>query len=287
MMKVSPQTLEPIKQDLLTIFGDQFSQNIESFDPSGFKLGPQLNSYLSSVHPLARKWGEFCSDIKKSEAAKKMIVGPETIHILQLYIALSAMKDIQNFQERVIDRLVKKAEYYSTYFEVMVAAPLESTGIHFIHTATAKLANTLSGGYFNIAEVDAYSWYVTEMMEEVREFLALHYALTQREDSPFWEHVKYETKLRGMAPSVLSKGHDRFPANQTGYVFQNSSWVCILNGMNHVPMADPFLKIQPEVLAQQMTLVKGMGELRKRLIDHIPTHADYLSRLGSRREMVI
>lgn len=48
--------------------------------------------------------------------------------------------------------------------------PLESTGIHFIHIAAAKLAGALSGGFFNIADVDAYNWYVTEMMEEVRDF---------------------------------------------------------------------------------------------------------------------
>ncbi len=158
--------------------------------------------------------------------------------------------------------------------------PLESTGIHFIHISALRLAEALEGGYFNVGDIDAYNWYTDEMMQEVREFLSLHYALTQREDSAFWREVKYNTKLQGIAPEMLSKGRTRFPVGHSGYIFQNSSWVCILNGMNHLPIADPYLQVSQEVLNKQQTLIKGMYQLKSQIAGQIPNHADYLNRLA-------
>lgn len=156
--------------------------------------------------------------------------------------------------------------------------PLESTGIHFIHVSAVKLAEALSGRYFNVADVTAYNWYVQEMMEEVREFLSLHYALTQREDSAFWKEVKYNTRLQGIVPEVLSKGSMSFPEDQSGYTFQNSSWVCILNGMNHQPAFDPYLSIGPKLMGNQHGLIEGMHAMKEAMFASASSNADFLLR---------
>lgn len=162
--------------------------------------------------------------------------------------------------------------------------PLESTGIHFIHISALKLAESLEGGYFNKGDMDAYNWYITEMMQEVREFLSLHYALTRREDSAFWREVKFNTTLHGIAPEILSKSRTSFPMGQTGVVFQNSSWVCVLNGMNHVPAPDPYLHVKPETLNVQRTLINGMHQLKSKIADKVPNHSDYLMKLAENNQ---
>jgi hypothetical protein len=122
MIKISPNNLQQIKDDFLSIFDIELINEIENFDLSGVKIGPELNSLLSNAHPLALKWESFCSDIRRSETEGRMIVGPETTHILQLYALLLSIRNIENFQDRIISRLSKKSEYYSTYFEIIVAS---------------------------------------------------------------------------------------------------------------------------------------------------------------------
>lgn len=120
-MKISPDKLQHIKNEFLSFFSDDLTNQIETFDIKGVRLGFEQNKILSDAHPLSLKWKGFCSDIDKSEKAGKMIVSDETIHIINLYTALMTIKDIEYFQERIVSRLAKKNSYYSTCFEVMVA----------------------------------------------------------------------------------------------------------------------------------------------------------------------
>ena len=158
--------------------------------------------------------------------------------------------------------------------------PLESTGIHFIHTAVEKLSVALSGGFYTSGDMSAYNWFIDAVMEEVRQFLGIHYGLTAREDTPFWKEVKYKTNLDiGYLPELLSRSKYRFPNNQNGLTFQNNSWVAVLTGMNYLPEKDPMLVIPSQELQPQLMLMKNMKKQRNRIRKAAPQHADYLEKL--------
>ena len=155
--------------------------------------------------------------------------------------------------------------------------PLESTGIHFIHAAIEKLAVALSGGFYNTADVAAYNWFNTAVMEEVRQFLGIHYGLTAREDTPFWREVKYHTNLDiGDLPELLSRSKFRFPNDRNGRTFLNNSWVAVLTGMNYLPEKDITLVIPPKELEPQLAFMKEMKKQKARISKTAPLHSEYL-----------
>jgi len=128
MLEINPKNMNQIKDEFLSFFDSDFISEIISFDILGTKKGFQLNKVLSNTHPLALKWKNLCSDIVNSEAGEKMIIGPDSLHILQLHALLLPLSETPNFKERIIERLSNKSSYYSTYYEVVVAASYVERG---------------------------------------------------------------------------------------------------------------------------------------------------------------
>lgn len=128
MLKITPNNINTIKDEFLSFFDDEFIKEIITFDIFGTKKGVQLNKALANTHPLALKWKNFCSDIINSESQQKMIIGPDSAHILQLHAFLLPLSNLTNFKERIIKRLAKKSSYYSTCYEVAVAASYVERG---------------------------------------------------------------------------------------------------------------------------------------------------------------
>lgn len=66
--------------------------------------------------------------------------------------------------------------------------PLESTGLMTTHENLIYLCDTLArrNGYVSKFEIDSYNWKADSMMETMSNFVALHYALSTREDNRYW-----------------------------------------------------------------------------------------------------
>jgi tryptophan halogenase len=68
--------------------------------------------------------------------------------------------------------------------------PLESTGIHLIQTAIMKIAELLPDADNCTEERDEFNRQMTDEYEKIRDFLILHYRMTERDDSEFWRYIK-------------------------------------------------------------------------------------------------
>jgi tryptophan 7-halogenase len=68
--------------------------------------------------------------------------------------------------------------------------PLESTGIHLIQAAIMKLTELLPNSRGWEVESDEFNRQMTDEYEKIRDFLILHYRVTERQDSEFWQYVK-------------------------------------------------------------------------------------------------
>lgn len=157
--------------------------------------------------------------------------------------------------------------------------PLESTGLQFILQGAERLAHALGTRHYNAGEVGGYNHFFAAMLEEARDFLSIHYALTSREDTAFWQAAKYDTEIPDAVKELLSQARFRFPNDRNGYTFGNNSWVCILNGMNFVPSPDPLLTIPDHQLAPQLQLMGTFRDIQPAIRDKLPLHCDYLARL--------
>lgn len=71
--------------------------------------------------------------------------------------------------------------------------PLESTGIYFIQRAIELILEYLPDRLPNPALERAYNRRMTAIVEEVRDFIILHYILSNRGDLPFWRDSRNVT----------------------------------------------------------------------------------------------
>jgi tryptophan halogenase len=69
--------------------------------------------------------------------------------------------------------------------------PLESTGLMLAHENILFLLRTLlrRNGIINRIDVDSFNFAVRDTMEGFRQFISLHYALSSRSDTPYWEEI--------------------------------------------------------------------------------------------------
>lgn len=113
--------------------------------------------------------------------------------------------------------------------------PLESTGIHLFQKAVVRLLQLFPQNGIKQIDVDEYNAQTKEEAEGIRDFIIMHYHVTQRRDTPFWRHTA------SMAiPESLQHRLDLF--EQTGRIFKKhgdlfgeTSWVQCLMGQGMVP----------------------------------------------------
>jgi tryptophan halogenase len=124
--------------------------------------------------------------------------------------------------------------------------PLESTSIHLVMSGVYKLLEHFPTRDFAPSNIDSYNGELIGEMERIRDFLILHYCLTQREDTPLWAHCR----TMALPPSLLERielyrqtGRIRPKA---GELFTDLSWFYVFQGMGMQPAHhDPLLDCLP------------------------------------------
>jgi tryptophan halogenase len=156
--------------------------------------------------------------------------------------------------------------------------PLESTSIHLIQRAVLRICRMLpASGQPSMRDIAEFNDQQFTDMEQIRDFLVLHYKVTDRRDSPFWRHVS------SMAiPDSLSHKIELF--RETGRVFRKNeelfvenSWVQVMMGQGIVPQSHHPVaaKLRPE------ELTAFLGSLRDgvaRTVAGLPDHHTYVAR---------
>ncbi len=120
--------------------------------------------------------------------------------------------------------------------------PLESTSIHLVTSGLNHLLEHFPDRDFDAGNIDSYNAELIAEAERVRDFIVLHYCLTERQDSELWRYC------RTMAlPDSLAERIDRYRGTgrvrpAAGELFTDLSWFYILDGMGVVPHGvDPML----------------------------------------------
>jgi tryptophan halogenase len=80
--------------------------------------------------------------------------------------------------------------------------PLESTGLLTTHENIVKLVDSLNrrGGYLTRTEIDGYNFAVEYDVLKFRDFIAQHYALSMRTDTPYW---RWCTQINEYCPDMM------------------------------------------------------------------------------------
>jgi tryptophan halogenase len=153
--------------------------------------------------------------------------------------------------------------------------PLESTSIHFIQSAIARLMFLFPGNTFDPATIAKYNAMAYAEFEETRDFLVLHYNAVEREDTPFWRHcraIRIPETLRAKWEMYKESGNI---VAVPGDLFRESSWFAVYTGQGCIPRTwHPFANIPNEAeLMRRMDLISS--DVRK-VVQGFPMHDDYL-----------
>ncbi|WP_309621712.1 tryptophan 7-halogenase [Novosphingobium sp.] len=154
--------------------------------------------------------------------------------------------------------------------------PLESTSIHLIQRAVLRLIRMLPGGKISPRDVTEFNEQTFTDMEQIRDFLVLHYKATNRRDSAFWR------QCAAMAiPESLEQKIELF--RETGRVFRKNeelfaenSWIQVMLGQgimptSYHPVAD---KLRQDELDRFLTMLRdGVSQT----VAGLPQQMDYIA----------
>ena len=154
--------------------------------------------------------------------------------------------------------------------------PLESTSIHLIQSGIAKLLALFPDRRLDTDESDEYNRQMRDAYEDVRDFIILHYKVTRRDDSDFWNYCRtmdLPDKLAARLELWRSKGR----VFREGYeLFGTPSWVAVLLGQGLIPE-------EPEPAARAMdekVLVDVLERMRvgyRQTAERMPSHSEFIA----------
>lgn len=90
--------------------------------------------------------------------------------------------------------------------------PLESTSIHFIQMAVRWFIDSFPDRDVNPALAENYNRLVEALYEEIRDFVVLHYRLSNRDDTAFWRAARSELALPDRLAAKLARWRTKLPS---------------------------------------------------------------------------
>jgi tryptophan halogenase len=155
--------------------------------------------------------------------------------------------------------------------------PLESTSIYLIQSGIARLIQMLPDRHMSPVLQARYNAEAQFEMERIRDFLILHYHVTQRRDSEFWKYCAHMPVPEPLADTIrLFQDSGRFFRN-ADEMFALTSWVQVMIGQHLLPAAwHPLVDAVPDnELAQ---LGESVRSVVSSCVAAMPEHEQFLSR---------
>jgi tryptophan halogenase len=161
--------------------------------------------------------------------------------------------------------------------------PLESTSIHLIQVGVTRLIKLFPfGGNFD-ALARRYNAQADTEIERVRDFIILHYKLTERDDTPFWRACR-DMEI----PDSLAERIELF--RDSGYVYQApddlfrvASWLYVMVGQRLVPKHYHHMG----ALLGEERLKRALDSLQSSIaaaVGRMPTHKAFLEQYCAPQE---
>jgi len=153
--------------------------------------------------------------------------------------------------------------------------PLESTSIHLIQKGLTRLVELFPTDGVRQSDIDEYNLQTREQIEIIRDFIILHYHVTNRDDTPFWR------SCRDMEVPPLLKHriqHFRDTARvmlRQDELFAENSWVQVMMGQGITPASHHPITRNMD----NRNLADFLGEIRKdvaRTLMKLPRHQQFI-----------
>jgi len=172
--------------------------------------------------------------------------------------------------------------------------PLESTGLMLTHETARYLTRVLTQRDSTVTAYDikGFNIVVRETMEGFRSFIAMHYALSNRNDTPYWKHVTENIEYKQHDVYGQVKPDDIFKDVNVSLLMSSKldeeigGTMYILAGMGYSPLKEiDMFTIKNHHMKSDMVdrhkVTEQIFELKEnqqtQLVDLMPTHYEFLS----------
>ncbi len=153
--------------------------------------------------------------------------------------------------------------------------PIESTSIHLIQRGIVRLLQMFPANGISPSDIEEYNRQTSAEIEHIRDFIVLHYHVTSRQDTPFWETCR-EMKI----PASLRHRIELF--RETGRVFRvpnelfaENSWIQVMLGQGMLPQQyHPVADLMGD--AELSQFLNGIRSGIESTVAKLPLHEAYI-----------
>ena len=153
--------------------------------------------------------------------------------------------------------------------------PLESTSIHLIQTAVARLMTHFPNKNFSQTGIDFFNQQTYKEFKETRDFLVLHYSATQREDTPFWKYCKNMAVPETLKQRIKLYEEMAYVYRDGYELFGPTSWFAVMHGQGLSARGyHPNIDMMPQV-----ELEKRMSDIKRvwaHCLKKMPSHQQFI-----------
>ncbi len=153
--------------------------------------------------------------------------------------------------------------------------PLESTSIHLIQQGMIRLLQLFPHAGIKQTDIDEYNEQCRVEIEYIRDFIVMHYKVTNRQDTPFWRHCRALEISDTLAHRIQLFRETGRVFRARADLFQENSWVQVMLGQGIMP--EQYHPVTNVMTDDELT--QFMRKIRERVaatVAKLPNHETYV-----------
>lgn len=153
--------------------------------------------------------------------------------------------------------------------------PLESTSLHLIQSAVTRLIRMLPADEIQQPIVDEYNRQSKFEYETIRDFIILHYCVTSRTDSDFWNYCRTMDLPQTLQNRIEIYKHNPSVFREHDELFHEGSWQAVMLGQGLQPKTyHPVVNELSE--AELVRFLQGIDNSISQRVAQYPSHTDFI-----------
>jgi len=250
-----------------------------------FTTAKAMNSGWTWQTPLATRSGngyvfasDFCSSEKAEAEIRELLGTDEPARVIQFESGRTRRAWVKNCVSIGLS---------SGFLE-----PLESTGLYFIYASLYQLVQHFPDKTMDPSYSGAFNDKVAYMIDDVRDFIIMHFLTAKRDDSPFWKYCRHDLLIPDSLNELLDAHASGIPIKR-GYgdlnhpysrfhsefdrFWTNSNYQSVLCGVASIPKKPlPLIQLNPSLLNYSNKMFEKIRKEQTWLLENTIPHKEYI-----------
>ncbi|TVZ37724.1 tryptophan halogenase [Alteromonadaceae bacterium 2753L.S.0a.02] len=153
--------------------------------------------------------------------------------------------------------------------------PLESTSIHLFIMGITRLMQLFPFSGIEPSLVDEFNAETSKELEMVRDFIILHYKVTERNDSSFWQYCRNMDVPEKLARRIELFKSSALAFQREGELFRVDSWTQVMLGQGITPQSYHHL-VELMSASELQNMLTGLDGSIAKAVEMLPTHQEFV-----------